>query len=191
MSGSLPSLGAWIETTIRVGNSAVPVKSLPSLGAWIETLHGITSVARLVKSLPSLGAWIETSWRRLTMLALWSLPSLGAWIETETYMKKDKIKCRSLHWERGLKRHIRMNLDRESLGRSLHWERGLKLHNEIFWKNFQQSLPSLGAWIETTPRQMEDYSSTSLPSLGAWIETGFFWRYGCRTVVAPFIGSVD
>ncbi len=35
---SLPSLGAWIETYLRVLKRIID-ESLPSLGAWIETLN--------------------------------------------------------------------------------------------------------------------------------------------------------
>ena len=102
---SLPSLGAWIETSSPASNPSTP-SSLPSLGAWIETglrsalinaypcrsLHwerGLKQDRRplvrsqRLKSLPSLGAWIETRRTRLrSARRTASLPSLGAWIET-------------------------------------------------------------------------------------------------------------
>ncbi len=54
------------------------------------------------------------------------------------------------------------------------------------------SLPSLGAWIETSMLATDALDViTSLPSLGAWIETSFLWSCSTATFVAPFIGSVD
>ncbi len=78
--------------------------------------------------------------------------------------------------------------------RSLHWERGLKLLFLLGIASAPVSLPSLGAWIETseeTEGELEEDSRSlhwerglkrsidwgnvvnlmSLPSLGAWIET--------------------
>jgi len=54
-------------------------------------------------------------------------------------------------------------------GRSLHWERGLKRSAGRAEAGIAKSLPSLGAWIETSrPREMRDHVE-----------------------VAPFTGSVD
>ncbi len=98
--------------------------------------------------------------------------------------------------------------------RSLHWERGLKQYQIIGVPGNRLSLPSLGAWIETTPqyrfekqgnsrslhweRGLKLYAGCvlvnimwSLPSLGAWIETEIIQLTALCNVVAPFIGSVD
>ena len=55
--------------------------------------------------------------------------------------------------------------------RSLHWERGLKRRCTVKASGDPSSLPSLGAWIETKDRETNIKASVSLPSLGAWIET--------------------
>ena len=57
--------------------------------------------------------------------------------------------CRSLHWERGLKLDTAL-AEYEKVRRSLHWERGLKQKNGLNPIPEIESLPSLGAWIETT-----------------------------------------
>ena len=78
-----------------------------------------------------------------------SLPSLGAWIETCTHLGMlRRNHRRSLHWERGLKPH-RFRKCAFSRRRSLHWERGLKQEHGMGSKEAEESLPSLGAWIET------------------------------------------
>ncbi len=123
---SLPSLGAWIETTSPTELDASPFcRSLH----WERGLKLDCRNARAcaVSSLPSLGAWIETRLSDLAFPSMRSLPSLGAWIETKTFKPESK-----------------------SVGRSLHWERGLKqtLYRDAWCS--ETSLPSLGAWIETT-----------------------------------------
>ena len=55
--------------------------------------------------------------------------------------------------------------------RSLHWERGLKRTGTLGRTLGSGSLPSLGAWIETSPSTNHLTRLVSLPSLGAWIET--------------------
>ncbi len=77
-----------------------------------------------------------------------SLPSLGAWIETFRIGNPQTVARRSLHWERGLK-HRKERKDSRSPRRSLHWERGLKRSQCGSIEPPRQSLPSLGAWIET------------------------------------------
>ena len=60
-------------------------------------------------------------------------------------------------------------MGKNSKSRSLHWERGLKL----------------------TILSQSDISTMSLPSLGAWIETTLLLIIANNSGVAPFIGSVD
>ena len=89
----------------------------------------------------------------------------------------------------------------------------MKLQKTRFDRKAGESLPSLGAWIETGNIPQCVCQETSLPSLGAWIETdvltlkevwasgrSLHWERGLKRDyvepsavrwVAPFIGSVD
>ncbi len=148
-SASLPSLGAWIETTMPVAARHAGCRSLH----WGRGLKHprVTVVAVNVKSLPSLGAWIETRAPTRRTHPFW---------------------CRSLHWGRGLKRVMMSrteNYRRRSLPSLGAW---IETSSSVlsFW--IKSSLPSLGAWIETSNDENQNGNiSASLPSLGAWIET--------------------
>jgi len=121
-----------------------------------------------------------------------SLPSLGAWIETWGGQSPIiQSLSRSLHWERGLKPR-RGHGQATTHCRSLHWERGLKHVTDNLGLSVEyESLPSLGAWIETYLCQWTRTAFWSLPSLGAWIETYPAYDPTEYSVVAPFTGSVD
>ena len=144
---------------------------------------------------------------------VWSLPSLGAWIETSFGRDWDACaRCRSLHWERGLKHHPK-RYPYCPIGRSLHWERGLKqyfrgarhclisrsLHWERGLKRVSKHPVVIGVrrslhWERGLKQKLSSHKGeleTSLPSLGAWIETGLAGLGLQAGVVAPFIGSVD
>jgi len=56
---------------------------------------------------------------------------------------------RSLHRERGLK-PLAPKTPHRKVGRSLHRERGLKHRANVSLGDFKASLPSPGAWIETS-----------------------------------------
>ena len=77
---SLPSLGAWIETS-SLPSPGGRVASLPSLGAWIETCTSRTHQASARRSLH----WERGLKLRAAIMGVHIAPS------------------RSLHWERGLK----------------------------------------------------------------------------------------
>ena len=76
---------------------------------------------------------------------------------------------RSLHGERGLKQFLPHIKRLKGASRSLHGERGLKLCQPTDRLAIEPSLPSRGAWIETSLKELAD--------------DGY--------LVAPFTGSVD
>ena len=57
------------------------------------------------------------------------------------------------------------------LGRSPHGGRGLKHKGRRGKGEARESLPTRGAWIETSSSSCPCISSRSLPTRGAWIET--------------------
>jgi len=78
---SLPSRGAWIETSDALGGDEDKRR---------RSLHGERGLKRVTASngkqvtgsLPSRGAWIETGVMQFGPSLDKSLPSRGAWIET-------------------------------------------------------------------------------------------------------------
>jgi len=76
-------------------------------------------------------------------------------------------------------------------GRSLHRERGLKPPPIEIVGQVCASLPSPGAWIETSVDYACGEPFGSLPSPGAWIETYDVTLVNNTVLVAPFTGSVD
>jgi len=187
---SLPSLGAWIETSAsRLPRGRETGRSLH----WERGLK--LAIADAISQLSSRSLHWERGLKQriIVRFVLFdvSLPSLGAWIETHAAQHREEWKHgRSLHWERGLKRFADFPANGFSR-RSLHWERGLKRVIQRGELRRTASLPSLGAWIETSRMSARWRPSPSLPSLGAWIETEKLLQRFIAPHVAPFTGSVD
>ncbi len=153
MRQSLPSRGAWIETAAApIPNRRLSGRSLPSRGAWIETCRWSACICRACsESLPSRGAWIETVPVVWSASPSASLPSRGAWIETAGGLGTVcKGVSRSPHGGRGLKHRPIHESIAYPQGRSPHGGRGLKLRAGRGPGRGVASLPSRGAWIETT-----------------------------------------
>ena len=173
---SLPTRGAWIETA-QCGRDPGRGASLPTRGAWIETPVGsdfwdIRWAARIQGFNPR----SPRGERRAT-----------AWVAAA-------LRCfnpRSPRGERGLKPSPpRSNSRRRS--RSPRGERGLKLHSQLSCSQPWLSLPTRGAWIETSPCRSGFRRCCGRSPRG---ERGLKQRIAVVAVraddVAPHAGSVD
>src|SRR5579875_246885 len=193
---SLPTRGAWIETSALRRRSARRKTSLPTRGAWIETLLGGSlwfhagfrsprgerglkhlrhpgrhrqqrrrsprgerglKLAPATAPVPSIAGRSLRGERGLERIAYGdhgaiptSLPKRGAWIET-------CIMLSCLLWVQG--RSLRGSVDRNMLlammppertSRSPRGERGLKHVPTDEQALAGKSLPTRGAWIETS-----------------------------------------
>ena len=111
-------------------NAHCKTGSLPSLGAWIETNDGDRCYRH------DTGRSLHWERGLKQPAALRALAAGSRSLHWERGLKRQKKiphherDGRSLHWERGLKQIRRLSMY-SSCGRSLHWERGLKrLHDQ-------------------------------------------------------------
>ena len=122
-----------------------------------------------------------------------SLPSRGAWIEIPRMaIGGFPGACRSPHGERGLKSARRVLWVGGAAGRSPHGERGLKWYLLQQCGQWEESLPSRGAWIEIMPAGTRSTKAARRSPHG---ERGLKFvceeiRQACQRV-APLTGSVD
>jgi len=190
--GRSPHRERGLKLAARLGLH-LPAKSLPSPGAWIETVRIRNPVPRSRGSLPSPGAWIETgtgggcSWARSRRS-----PHRERGLKRLVAIEGRARLCRSPHRERGLKQQPGERSWSCRRGRSPHRERGLKqLRRFVGWHGTRRS-PHRERGLKRSPRPWRSWSSRSLPSPGAWIETT--WSQTSQpdtTQVAPLTGSVD
>ena len=69
------------------------------------------------------------------------------------------------------------------------WVRGLKLKIADIQQYISRVAPRVGAWIETIPRLLQDYSLCVAPRVGAWIETDKGGSVKGSGTVAPRVGA--
>ncbi len=150
---SLPSRGAWIETTDRANEKHLGRSSLPSRGAWIETVITWNGRMQGWSRSPHGGRGLKRSWP-------------GQW---------RRPRSRSPHGGRGLKQlqHRRVGQSAESLPSRGAWIETMPV---AFVSNFASRSPHGGRGLKPPPWTPRPGSMKSLPSRGAWIET-----YSCNT----------
>ena len=75
------------------------------------------------------------------------------------------------------------------LGLSLRWESGLKYDRNKFPQDWNESLPSLGEWIEIVSDRCGSCRMPSLPSLGEWIEILYAFPGIIHIMSLPSLGE--
>ena len=86
--------------------------------------------------------------------------------QMQPWVRYQGMQGRSPHGERGLK-PASGAIDGIVLRRSPHGERGLKQPKESFGRESRQSLPSRGAWIETTSKRNAQPGGSVAPLTGS------------------------
>ena len=110
-----------------------------------------------------MGAWIETINAPSKNIAVIVAPYVGAWIETEMQDWSDIDVQSHPTWVRGLKPYQRL-LIMDKLPSHPTWVRGLKQDVNNFDGEWQDVAPYVGAWIETSLKEVYVEDSESHPT---------------------------